>query len=1006
MDVHDEFRSPGAEWRSAPFWSWNDRLEQAELRRQVREMAAAGMGGFFMHSRAGLLTPFLGEAWMESVATCIDEAERCGLNAWIYDEDRWPSGFAGGRYPAGSVEHRARQLVCVTLDDAAAFERPDGCTFARACRLEDGQPDGPVREVDALAGKGPVAVFHDAWQPPAPWFNDAHYTDLLNAEAVAGFAAAAYDPYDRFHTAFGSTIPGVFTDEPSHISQGLKSVPWTPNLPHLFRERYGHELVDALPHLFYCTGEHRRMRLQFYSLLADLFATSFTRQLNHWCRARGLKLTGHMLGEDSLAGSIRCAANPMRHYEEMDLPGVDHLGANIDLLLTMKQVSSAAQQLGRERVLCEIYGTSGWHMTLEQQKWIGDWEYALGVNLRCQHLCLYSMRGCRKRDYPPSIYFQQPWWPEYRRVEDYFARLGFMLTRGVYLSHVLVIHTQHSAYCEYAPAAAHEEVDELNGRLNDVARALCERRIGWHFGDESVMARHARLEAGELVVGHAGYDTVLIPPALTLCASTLDLLEAFAAAGGSIIAIEPTPTLLDGEPDERVQAFITTQCVVIDDTRATLDAVLAQPAGPEPRVISPSPALYAHVRRDGQRYIVFVCNTDMDAAHSGTVTMARPARFERWDLETGEIDEVAVETDAAQGETSTAFTLPPAGSLLLIADPAARPSDCGVRLESPETRPVRELNGPWRCERLDPNVLVLDYCRYGVADEPWSDRVPVWKAQHELRTRLGLPSLRFNDGVSLWKLAEQGRDRVDAPLSLELQFEFESGAAAAGCQLLIETPQIYDVRVNGSALDRIPDADRPWRVDPCMRLVPLAGPLLVGRNELVLACDYTGEQELETIFLLGAFGVSIGDGGPAVTEPPETIELGDWTGQGHPFYVGTMAYETEFELSSVPRGLELAVEFDGATVCRLIVNGRPCATLWHRPWAAPIATVARPGRNTARIELVTTLHNAFGPHHYDGQVVTQWVDARKFSDEAHWNDAYALVPSGLRSATLRVPGRP
>ena len=41
MNLHETFRSPGAEWRSAPFWAWNDRLEEGELRRQIREMAAA-----------------------------------------------------------------------------------------------------------------------------------------------------------------------------------------------------------------------------------------------------------------------------------------------------------------------------------------------------------------------------------------------------------------------------------------------------------------------------------------------------------------------------------------------------------------------------------------------------------------------------------------------------------------------------------------------------------------------------------------------------------------------------------------------------------------------------------------------------------------------------------------------------------------------------------------------------------------------------------------------------
>ena len=37
--------------RPVPFWSWNDKLEPDELRRQIGAMQDAGMGGFFMHAR-------------------------------------------------------------------------------------------------------------------------------------------------------------------------------------------------------------------------------------------------------------------------------------------------------------------------------------------------------------------------------------------------------------------------------------------------------------------------------------------------------------------------------------------------------------------------------------------------------------------------------------------------------------------------------------------------------------------------------------------------------------------------------------------------------------------------------------------------------------------------------------------------------------------------------------------------------------------------------------------
>ena len=85
------------QYQSIPFWSWNDRLEPEELVRQIRWMRENGMGGFFMHARSGLKTEYMSEEWMECIEVCAKEAEKLGMNAWAYDENGWPSGFAGGK---------------------------------------------------------------------------------------------------------------------------------------------------------------------------------------------------------------------------------------------------------------------------------------------------------------------------------------------------------------------------------------------------------------------------------------------------------------------------------------------------------------------------------------------------------------------------------------------------------------------------------------------------------------------------------------------------------------------------------------------------------------------------------------------------------------------------------------------------------------------------------------------------------------------------------------------
>ena len=110
MSWLQKFSEPDKKYRSIPFWSWNDRLDEDELRRQVREMARAGHGGFFMHARDGLLTPYMSDKWFSAIRAAAEEAQRAGIRAWYYDEDGWPSGSAGGAVTAAHPEHEVGWL--------------------------------------------------------------------------------------------------------------------------------------------------------------------------------------------------------------------------------------------------------------------------------------------------------------------------------------------------------------------------------------------------------------------------------------------------------------------------------------------------------------------------------------------------------------------------------------------------------------------------------------------------------------------------------------------------------------------------------------------------------------------------------------------------------------------------------------------------------------------------------------------------------------------------------
>ena len=123
-----QLKNPRATYRGAPFWAWNARLEKSELVRQVGEFARAGLGGFFMHVRYGLETEYLSAEFLDCVKAVVAAAKKRKMEAWLYDEDRWPCGFAGGavNFSAGTASHCRALMRCSALAVTMPPPKPEG----------------------------------------------------------------------------------------------------------------------------------------------------------------------------------------------------------------------------------------------------------------------------------------------------------------------------------------------------------------------------------------------------------------------------------------------------------------------------------------------------------------------------------------------------------------------------------------------------------------------------------------------------------------------------------------------------------------------------------------------------------------------------------------------------------------------------------------------------------------------------------------------------------------
>ncbi|RLF14197.1 MAG: hypothetical protein DRJ66_06490 [Thermoprotei archaeon] len=976
------FRSPPKEYKGAPFWSINDILRPEEVRRQVKLMDEGGFGGAFFHAREGLVTPFLSDEWFNSFKVAVNEAKKRGMYIWIYDELRWPSGFAGGLVPSLDERYRAKALVMII--DNIAFQGKEVIATFR-CKLgKDGLPKSYEKAKPGEASSEYVYLTFLKYVAPIGdlWYSGFCYVDLLDKQTVRKFIEIAYQPYvKRFKDEIGKTIPGVFTDEPNISSSKPKApwripprgarfplyaLPWTDELPNRFKELHGYDLLDRLPELFFDIGNYMKTRYDYWKTVTLMFVEAFSKQIYEWCEKYNLKLTGHYLAEDTLISQLTCAGAVMPHYEYMHIPGIDHLGMHIwGTLLTAKQVASVANQLGKERVLCETYGCTGNYPSFEDRKWIGDWLLVMGINFLNHHLVPYSMRGRRKRDFGLNFHWSQPWWRYNALIEDYFTRLSYVLSQGMRVVNVLVIHPIGSVWASYSPAN-YEKAREIDEQFRSLLRMLLGLHIDFELGDEILMEKYGRVEERALCIGRAKYDVVIIPPCYTLSKNTVKLLSEFIERGGKVIAIKPIPTMVDGEESEEIKKLMKkvriVEKIAYEDLRKALHDISKQVIieGDEEGNV-----LY-HLRKVDDSLVLFLCNVSRDKRYDMLkVGIKGRYKVEKWDAFTGEVIEIPAEIQ--DDYTWLNISLDPVGSLLLVLRPGRPKRGTLPRL-------VRvgdmKISDKWLVKRHEPNVLVLDYCRVSTGGA-WSEPLPVPLA-HDKITKKGMGT------------------------KYRLRFEFTSDVELRGREvyLVIENPEKLErITVNGVEITK-----------PCGHWIDwnfvkfdISEVVGKGLNTVELEGVVDLEPEIENIYIIGDFGVKVAPKGKAkIIEEPREVKIGDLCAQGYPFYGGCIDLIRQVEIH-VPEDSKVYLEMGKlmAALGIIYVNGKEVCKVIGRSPKVEITDYIKEGANEIRVTLVGTLRNVLGPLHYTGGD-PEFISPETFLYiKERWTDEYVLMPFGI-----------
>lgn len=931
------------EYGSIPFWSWNDKLEPAQLEKQIDDMKKIGMGGFFMHARSGLETEYLSDEWYECVRRCVEKAKELDMQAWSYDENGWPSGFAGGKLLTCD-ENYAHYLTYSLLDyyDENAFAVYT--IINGKCRRATASVEG-------------VNEYHTIYRHA-----DDSYIDTMNARITREFISLTHEDYkSQLGEDYGKSMPGFFTDEPQYYR--WKTV-WSDTLHTEFIKRFGYDVMDGLAALFVDYEGAREFRYDYHLICHELFIENWIKIIYEWGRENGSKITGHFVEEKMLSGQMWCCGGVMPFYEYMDIPGVDYLGKGIGNDISHKQVGSVAAQLGKKRVLSEMYAACGWEVTLLELKRIAEHQYFGGINLMCQHLYPYSLRGQRKRDYPCHYSEHLGWQSEMAHFNEYFNRLGCTLAQGDEFANVLVIHPMHSAYLDYKRELDQQTIAELEQSFADITDYLSQHQIAYHYGDEIIMRRHAHIEGNKFVVGNCKYDTVVLPLLYTIDASTASLLSEYLFNGGKLVNFADTlPDRINGRKTDLSWLKPNMKIEELADT-ADISASKGKDAAPAIRIME---------RILDNKRLFYILNVDKDPCGKIDFKVKNTDALSILDLEKLEYEGVDGVSD---NDRSLTFSLDfESVQSYIIVEKKSSVKD------KKELKPINIIG--IKPLSLPENAMPLDYVRLSYDGVNWKDKAPFMQIKDNL--------LKERYKGDLW-----------------LSFEFNVKQIPDSLFVVCEPLSYKSITLNGVQLTEPTE----YRIDRTFGARDATQLVQVGRNELVMCIDYfqrdyvyhvlyggvseslrnclNFDTEIEIPYLFGAFCVEcdgnfkdvyhdycIFDGNFTLTKQYAPTDWKNTVHCGYPFFNGTFELEIEHD----GNGTELCLPGCYPTA-EIYVNGRSAKKLMfcnHCDLSEHLSS----SDDRITVKLWASNRNLLGPHHYID--IECFASPETLAMEGEWN---------------------
>ncbi|WP_418823065.1 glycosyl hydrolase [Parabacteroides johnsonii] len=998
-DLKKHFKNVPNKYRTVPFWVWNYKVTRSEIDRMLVDFKEKGFGGVFVHPRYGMITEYLSDEWFELYEYTLQRAEELGLDVWLYDENAYPSGFAGGLLPSQMPESYTQGQGLLPIQVTFL---PDNYADYFVILLER---DGYYQDITAIASnflnkKGNFYLYKKTYypentQPSRAWYAGFCYTDLLLPGVTDKFIEITMSGYEkRFSNKFGKSIKGIFSDEINIRSSG--GFRWTPDLFKAFNEKYGYDLKEHLPSLHLAVGEWKKVRYDYSKLLLDLFVDRWAKPWYEYCLEHNLIWTGHYW-EQTWPGIEQVPDNmAMNAWQQM--PGIDMLSNTFEEEKTssmfgnvrvVKEAKSVANQMGRERLLCEAYGGGGWSMNFKDFKRHSDWLNVMGVNFINQHLSHMSFLGVRKYDWPPMFSSIAPWWNDYKCLNEYLARMSFVMTLGQQKNEILVFEptTTTWMYAQHIGNDGNGIARKIGNAFQHLVTEFSKRQFEYDLGCEHIIAQNGRVDSGYFIVGECSYSTIVIPEHVeNMDSICFYLLKDFVQQGGKLVSFS-IPTCINGKKSkEIVQLFKDKRIVYLSNLwDEQLTSLLSSPV--VSFIKQEGGNLFHHRRKYQDGELLLLTNSSLSEKTNFSINVKGKS---------------VVELDAFSGEIYTfphkkenenliiSGAIEPAGSLILYIN-----CENGIS----DKRKIKLMNGRKNksldqvtVKRLRDNVLIIDYLDLIQNDSTWSNQY-FFDANFEVFRRAG-----FKDGNPWFRAVQFKQDIINRDVSSAQGFStiysFEilnDLTDLSSLKLLCEQGNMYDISINGHSLEikGVPYLDKDFI------LFPIGAYLHTGMNKIEISVSrFNVEAEIEPIYIMGDFAVVKKNNKWVISGTQNINNLGSIKENGAPFYPWEMCYVKSYQIESKRNSYYVSVPKWKGSLVQVWVNGVKAGIVFVEPYCLDITDFIKTGKNNIEIRVVGGMDNFIGPHHNRGSGSTPPWDWQKHSGDDR-ADGYILSDYGL-----------